>query len=82
MQGVENGAMTDWITVDPKICSGKPCIRGTRIMVKNILGMFAGGYTVEKIIQAYPGLSREDFGAALVYAAEAVDEAKVIPRGL
>lgn len=48
------------ITVDPKICSGKPCIRGARIMVKNIPGMIAGGYTIEKILEAYPELTRED----------------------
>ena len=42
--------MNEWITVDPKICGGKPVIRGTRIMVKNILGMVAGGYTVNRII--------------------------------
>lgn len=42
--------MNDWIVVDPKICSGKPTIRGTRIMVKNILGMVAGGYTLDRII--------------------------------
>ena len=56
------------IVVDPKICSGKPCIRGTRIMVKNVLGMLAGGYTVGRIIQAYPELVMEDVSAALEYA--------------
>lgn len=55
------------ITVDPKICSGKPCLRGTRIMVKNILGMIAGGYTIEKILKAYPELTREDVVGALDY---------------
>jgi uncharacterized protein (DUF433 family) len=57
--------MENRITVDPNICSGKPCIKGTRIMVKNILGMLAGGYTVEKTLAAYPELSREDTSAAL-----------------
>lgn len=50
----------DRISVNPEICSGKPHIRGTRIMVKNILGMFAGGYTTERILETYPELTRED----------------------
>lgn len=57
--------MSDRIIVDPQICSGKPMIRGTRIMVKNILGMVAGGYTVERILQAYPELTAADVSAAL-----------------
>jgi uncharacterized protein (DUF433 family) len=69
----------DRISVDPKVCSGKPCIRGTRIMVRNILGMFAGGYTLEQVLQEYPELTREDVVAALEYASEVIDELKVIP---
>ena len=57
---------------------GKPCIRGTRIMVRNILGMIAGGYTVERVLAEYPGLTREDVAAALEYASLVVDEEKVI----
>jgi len=72
--------MDERITVDPKICSGKPAIRGTRIMVKNILGMIAGGYTVQEVLHAYPELTREDVIAALEYASHVVDEEKVIPR--
>ena len=72
--------MQDRISVDPRVCSGKPCIRGTRIMVKNILGMIAGGYTIEKVLEAYPELTREDVVAALDYASQIVDEEKVIRR--
>lgn len=72
--------MEDRISVDPKICSGKPCIRGTRIMVKNILGMIAGGYTIEKVLEAYPELTREDVTEALNYASQVIDEEKVIRR--
>jgi uncharacterized protein (DUF433 family) len=68
------------ISIDPKICSGKPCIKGTRIMVKNILGMLAGGYTIEKIISAYPELTKEDIIAAINYAMQVIDEEKVILR--
>lgn len=72
--------MEDRISVDPKICSGKPCIRGTRIMVKNILGMIAGGYTIERVLEAYPELTREDVTEALNYASQVIDEEKVIRR--
>ncbi|MGC8884835.1 MAG: DUF433 domain-containing protein [Bryobacteraceae bacterium] len=70
----------DRIEVNPAICSGKPVIRGTRILVRNILGMIAGGYTVERILESYPELSREDVNAALEYAAQVLDEEQVIPH--
>ena len=72
--------MNGFIIVDPKICSGKPAIKGTRIMVKNILGMVAGGYGIERIIDAYPELTREMIQAALEYAAAVIDEEQVIAR--
>jgi uncharacterized protein (DUF433 family) len=58
--------MSARIICDPKICGGKPVIRGTRIMVKNILGMVAGGYSVQRILKAYPELKARDVSAALV----------------
>ena len=73
--------MLERISVDPNVCSGKPCIRGTRIMVKNILGMLAGGYTFKRVLSAYPELAPEDIAAALEYASQVVDEEKVIARG-
>ena len=60
---------SDRISVNPEICSGKPHIRGTRIIVKNILGMFAGGYTLDRILEAYSELTRDDVEAALDGAA-------------
>lgn len=72
--------MDSRISADPQVCSGKPCIRGTRIMVSNILGMIAGSYTMERILQAYPELTREDIVAALDYASQVIDEEKVIRR--
>ena len=50
-------------------------------MVKNILGMVAGGYTVDQILAAYPELTREMVQAALAYAASVVDEEQVIAHG-
>jgi uncharacterized protein (DUF433 family) len=70
----------DRIEVNPAICNGKPVIRGTRMRVSNILGMVAGGYSVDRILTAYPDLSREDVSAALEYAAKVVDEEQVISR--
>lgn len=70
----------DRIDVNPAVCSGKPIIRGTRIMIRNILGMVAGGYTVDKILEAYPELTAEDIAAALEYAARVVDEDQVLVR--
>ena len=68
------------IEVNPDICSGKPVIRGTRIMVRNLLGMIAGGYTVDRVLEAYPDLSRDDGISALEYAAWVVDEEQVVAR--
>lgn len=71
---------SDRIEVNPAICSGKPVIRGTRIMVRNILGMVAGGYSIDAILTGYPDLSPDDVIAALEYAARVVDEDQVIAR--
>ena len=68
------------IVLDPNICSGKPTIKGTRIMVTNILSMLAGGYTVERVLQAYPEIRRDDVSAALEYATNVIDEERVIAR--
>jgi uncharacterized protein (DUF433 family) len=70
--------MNEWIVVDPAICAGKPVIRGTRIMVRNILGMVAGGYTLARLLHEYPELTREMVEAALEYAAAVVDEEQVL----
>lgn len=75
------GTIQERIVADPQICGGKPCIRGTRIMVKNILGMLAGGYDMDQILHAYPELSRDDVVAALDYASAVVDEEKVVALG-
>jgi len=69
----------DRIDVNPEICSGKPVIRGTRILVSNILGMVAGGYSADRILEAYPELTGEDITSALEYAARVIDEEQLIP---
>ena len=70
--------MNQYIQVDYQICAGKPVIRGTRIMVKNILGMVAGGYTIDQIVAAYTELTADEVRGTLEYAAEIIDEEQVI----
>jgi uncharacterized protein (DUF433 family) len=59
----------DRISIDPQVCHGKPCIRGTRIMVSIILDYLGAGESVESIQQEYPTLQAEDIQAAFAYAA-------------
>jgi len=66
-----------FIAVNPKICGGAPCIAGTRIMVSTILSQIAGGYTLEKILQGYPELTREQVVAAIEYAAALVRDEEI-----
>ena len=65
----------DRITFDPEQCGGRPCIRGFRIRVKDILEMLAGGATREEILADFPDLEAEDITAALLYAAGGADHA-------
>jgi uncharacterized protein (DUF433 family) len=58
------------ISVDPNVCFGKPCIRGTRIWVSLLLDFLASGMTVEEILAEYPQLTVEDIHAAIAYGAE------------
>jgi uncharacterized protein (DUF433 family) len=62
----------DWrerISVDPEICHGKPCIKGTRVMVSIILDYLSAGESEEEILKQYPTLKSEDIRAAVAYAA-------------
>ncbi|MBS9525533.1 DUF433 domain-containing protein [Litoribacter ruber] len=61
---------TKHITIDPKQRSGKPCIRGMRITVYDILSYMASGDTIEEILENFPMLNREDILACLAYAAD------------
>jgi uncharacterized protein (DUF433 family) len=56
------------ITVDPEVCFGKPCIRGTRVRVTDILEMLAGGAACAEILTDFPYLEDEDIAAALALA--------------
>lgn len=61
--------MSGRITIDPAICHGKPCIRGLRYPVENVLEWLASGMSTEEILADYEDLEREDVLAALAYAA-------------
>jgi uncharacterized protein (DUF433 family) len=58
------------ISVDPNVCFGKPCIRGTRVWVALILDFLASGMSVEEILEEYPQLVEKDIRAAIAYGAE------------
>ncbi|QBQ53845.1 DUF433 domain-containing protein [Nitrosococcus wardiae] len=61
------------IMVNPEVCGGRPCIRGLRIRVKDILALLAAGASREEILADYPYLEDEDITAALEYAARQAD---------
>lgn len=65
--------LLDRVTVDPEVCGGRPCIRGMRVRVKDILDMLAGGATRAEILGDFPYLQDEDITAALEFAARATD---------
>ena len=66
------------ISIDPRICGGKPCIKGTRIWVSLILDLLASGMAEAELLAEYPGLVHEDILAAIAYGAEAARE-RIIP---
>ncbi|NVM53393.1 MAG: DUF433 domain-containing protein [Candidatus Helarchaeota archaeon] len=73
--------MNDWrhrLSVDPKICHGKVCIKGTRVMISVILDCLAEGMTEGEILSEYPSLKKGDVQVAIHYAAKLARE-EVIP---
>ena len=61
------------ITVDPEQCGGRPCIRGMRIRVVDVLDLFAAGLTAEQILEEMPDLEAEDLQACLRFAVRSLD---------
>ncbi len=64
----------NYITVDPTICHGKACVKGTRILVSVVLDNLAEGLSVDEIKASYPSLTKESVQAAIAYAAELAHE--------
>ena len=73
---------TNWhgyITIDPDLHHGEPCIKGTRVPVATIVGSIADGMSTDDVLDAYPQLKREAVQAALAYAAEVVRQDILLP---
>ena len=66
------------ISIDPRVCFGKPTVRGTRIWVSLILDLLAGGMTMGELLEEYPQLTTEDIRAAIAYGAEMPRERYVV----
>ncbi len=64
----------DRISIDPRICHGQACVKGTRIPVHQVVRMLANGDTVEDLLAEYPSLTRDDIMACLDYAAALAEE--------
>ena len=73
--------LADRITVDPEQCGGRPCIRGMRIRVTDVLDMLAAGASTAEILADYPDLEPEDIEASLKYASRQLDHPIVAARG-
>jgi uncharacterized protein (DUF433 family) len=67
---MDRDRLLERISVDPRVCFGKPCIRGHRIWVSLVLDLLAAGLSIEEVLEEYPQLSREDVLACVAYGAE------------
>jgi len=67
-------SLLERISINPSVCFGKPCIRGTRIWVSLILDFLASGTSMEELLEEYPQLTTEDILAAIAYGAEMARE--------
>lgn len=65
------------ITHDPAVMGGRPCIRGMRVTVGTLVGLLAAGHPIEKVLELYPYLERDDVMAALSYAAWRAEEVEL-----
>ena len=72
-------SLLDRIHIDPEVRFGKPCVRGTRISVGDVLGYLAGGVSEDQILSSFPQLVREDIRACLAYAAERERRTRSVP---
>ncbi len=70
---------TERVWIDPDRQHGEPCIKGTRIPVRMVIGSLADGMTSEEVIKAYPQLAKDDIQAALAYAADVLHQEILLP---
>lgn len=66
------------ITVNPKQCGGRPCIRGMRIRVSDVLDLFAAGLSAEEVLEELPDLEPDDLKASLSYAARKLNHPRLV----
>jgi uncharacterized protein (DUF433 family) len=79
-EGVKMENLVDRISVDPKVCHGQPCVKGTRIMVYLVLELLESGLGPDRIVKEYyPQLAKEDVEACLHYAASLIRDAEFVP---
>jgi uncharacterized protein (DUF433 family) len=69
------------ITIDPAVCHGKPCVRGLRYPVENLLELLSSGMTLEEILADYADLERDDLLAVLAFAAQLARTRRLQPVG-
>ncbi len=67
----------DRVEINPLICSGKPVIKGTRILVSGLINQLAAGESIDDLKRGYPGLTDEDIRAALAYAASTLENVEL-----
>jgi len=72
-----NPSLLERITIEPGKCGGRPCIRGSRMRVSDLLELLAHGASIEEVVADYPALEREDVLAAIAYAAVQTSHAVV-----
>lgn len=66
--------MYERISIDPSVCHGQACVKGSRIPVYQIVRMLANGDTIEELLEEFPSIAREDIFACLEYAAALAEE--------
>lgn len=67
------------VTIDPRVLTGKPVIKGTRLAVEFVVNLLAQGWTEAQILENYPGVTRDDIRACLQYASEVLKAERVFP---
>jgi uncharacterized protein (DUF433 family) len=73
----------DWsehITADPEVLSGKPTVRGTRLAVDFVLGLFAAGWSESQVLENYPGLTTDSLRAVFAFASDTLGDQSLYPR--
>jgi uncharacterized protein (DUF433 family) len=79
---MDESKLLERIVINPKVMVGKPVIRGTRLTVQHILGLLASGMIVDEILQEYPGLTREDVLASILFAKESLETTTFAPLSI